>query len=170
MTITVEVAQAADRDPLEALIQLYIHDFSALFAGTARCDLGDDGRYALDSPLAAWWQVPGHVALLVRREGRLAGFAQIEGAGAADTVRRVAEFFIVRKYRRTGLGTAAAAMVFDRYPGPWQAAVMRRNTGARASWDHAISSHPRLLASQVDDVADADWDGPVFRFRIGARH
>lgn len=170
MTIAIDVAQASDRCVLEALIQLYVHDFSALFAGTQRCDLGDDGRFVLDSPLDSWWQAPGHVALLIRREGRLAGFAQIEGVGATDAVRRVAEFFIVRKYRRTGLGTAAAAMVFDRYPGRWQAAVMRRNAGARAFWAHAIAAHPQLLTSEVDDSADADWDGPVFRFRIGAHH
>lgn len=151
---------------LENLIQLYIHDFSEFFSGTPRCELSDDGRYALDKPLAAWLTGPGHVALLLRFEGKLAGFAQIAATGAAGETCLVDEFFVVRKHRRAGVGAAAAAAIFDRWPGQWRADVRRRNTGAAAFWARAIAAHPRVSALHVEDRNDADWDGLVYHFRI----
>ncbi|MGL4542898.1 MAG: hypothetical protein ACRCUI_10355, partial [Polymorphobacter sp.] len=73
-----------------------------------------------------------------------------------------------RKYRRTGLGTAAATALFDRWPGVWRADVRRRNSGAAAFWHRTIAQHPRVSGLVVDDRDDADWDGPVFRFSIAA--
>lgn len=168
--MTLELVQVGTSDipVLEHMIQLYIHDFSEFFAGTPRCELGEDGLYALDKPVSAWLAGPGHIALLVRSRGRLAGFAWITGTGATDDTRIVDEFFIVRKYRRSGVGAAAAAMIFDLWPGRWQADVRRRNTGAAAFWARAIAAHPRVSNLRVEDRCDAEWDGPVYHFAIGS--
>lgn len=168
MTLELVLVGTADIPVLENLIQLYIHDFSEFFTGTPRCELSDDGRYALDRPVAAWLAEPGHVALLLRNQGRLAGFAQISGTAEPGTQRVVDEYFVVRKYRRSGLGAAAAAAIFDRWPGEWRADVRRRNIGAAAFWARAIAAHPRASNVTVDDRNDADWDGLVFHFHIGA--
>jgi predicted acetyltransferase len=167
MTLALHPVGDAELPALANLIQLYIHDFSELFTGTPRCELGTDGRYALDKPLATWLATRGHVALLLHLEGRLAGFAQIEGTTDADATRRIAEFFVVRKHRRTGVGLAAATALFDRWPGRWLAEVMRRNTGAAAFWPRAIAAHPCATEITVMDRNDADWNGPVWHFTIG---
>jgi predicted acetyltransferase len=91
-----------------------------------------------------------------------------EGHGSAAVDRNVAEFFILRKYRRGGHGTAAAHAAFDRHPGQWEAAVARRNVGALAFWRKAIASHPRASEIEELDVTSAHWNGPIIRFRIGA--
>lgn len=166
MTLAVLPVGADEVAVLENLVQLYIHDFSEFFTGTPRCELGDDGRYRLDRPLAQWLATPGHVALLFRYHDRLAGFAQISGVGDAGAMRRVDEFFVVRKHRRSGVGMAAASMIFDRWPGRWQADVRRRNTGAARFWTRAIAEHPRVIDRICDDCCDAEWDGSVFRFGI----
>ena len=49
---SLDIASAAERLVLENLVQLYIHDFFELFAGTSRGDLSNDGRYSVDIPLA----------------------------------------------------------------------------------------------------------------------
>ncbi len=159
---------AAEAPTLENLIQLYIHDFSELFAGTQRCELGAEGRYALDHPLAPWLAAPANSALLLVGDGQLAGFAQIEGVADPDAIRRVAEFFVVRKHRRNGFGMAAANAVFDRWPGRWKAEVMRRNTGAAAFWPRAVAAHPRAGDLIIEDRDDEGWNGPVHHFTIGA--
>ena len=47
--------------------------------------------------------------------------------------RTIAEFFILRKYRRQGVGDMAARHVFDLFPGPWEAlAASRRNAASGA--------------------------------------
>ena len=166
--LSLDIASAAERPVLENLVQLYIHDFSELFAGTSRGDLSDDGRYSVDIPLANWWQMPGHIPLLFRFHGRLAGFALLNTAthSGAPTDRNMAEFFVVRKYRRSGLGTAAAQTLFTRYPGRWEAAVMRTNSSAHAFWHRAIATHPAVARIAIAENGHAGRDGAIFRFDI----
>jgi len=167
--LAIDIATADERPILENLVQLYIHDFSELFAGTPRADLGADGRYPVDIPIGNWWLIVDHIPLLIRFHGKLAGFillnATTHSGAAAD--RNIAEFFVVRKYRRLGLGRAAAQAVFSRYPGRWEAAVMRANTGARDFWQRTISTHPALTQFNAAERSHFTWAGTIFRFDIG---
>lgn len=166
--LRVDIAGADERTVLANLVQLYIHDFSALFAGSPRCDLDADGRYHPDIPLANWWSLPDHIPLLVHVYGKLAGFVLLNATTHSGAVadRNIAEFFIVRKYRRMGVGRAVAHTLFSRYPGRWEAAVMRANSGARAFWQRTIAAHPALDAMEAADRGHFTWDGTIFRFTI----
>jgi predicted acetyltransferase len=163
----IAVARPDERPALENMFQLYVHDFSEQWTGERRGELGDDGRFA-PHPLDAYWREPGRVPLLLRRGGRLAGFALLNAVGhtGRPADRNMAEFFIVRKHRRSGLGTAAAHAIFSRYPGQWEAAVARRNTAALAFWRRCVSTHPAMRELEELDAASADWDGWILRFRI----
>lgn len=167
--LSVDIATAAERAVVDNLVQLYIHDFSELYAGTSRSDLGADGRYVVDIPLDRWWGgADDHVPLLLRVDGRLAGFALINASphGRAPVDRNIAEYFIVRKYRRAGVGTAAAHAIFDRWPGHWEAAVMRENIAARAFWERCIRSYPGTRDIVIGDSSNFTWNGAVFRWLI----
>lgn len=166
--IDVRVASANARAAVESLMQLYIHDFSELWAGTAEGELGDNGRFAEDYPLDPYWRDEGHVPLLIRRAGRLAGFALLNRVShtGSDLDHNVAEFFVARKHRRAGVGMAAAQAIFSLYPGQWETAVARRNTAALPFWRKAITSHPLARDIEETDVTTAAWNGPVLRFRI----
>jgi predicted acetyltransferase len=50
----------------------------------------------------------------------------------------VAEFFVLRKYRRIGVGSRAAKILFERWPGSWEVAVARYNKPALSFWRKAI--------------------------------
>jgi predicted acetyltransferase len=165
--LEITLASADERPVLANLMQFYVHDFSEFWAGRPDGDIEADGRFG-DYPLEPYWTRPNHVPLLLRVGGRLAGFALVndEGHSGQPTDWNVAEFFIARKYRRGGHGTAAAQGLFDRYPGRWEAAVARRNTGALPFWRRAIGSHPRVDDVQEDDVTTPKWDGQIIRFRI----
>ena len=166
--LTIDIAGAGEQTVLENMLQLYIHDFSELHAHTPRCDLAADGRYHADIPLGAWWQAADHIPLLLRVDGKLAGFALLNAAAHSGLAvdRNMAEFFVVRKYRRAGIGSAAAHAIFSRYPGRWEAAVMRANTGARRFWEACITSHPALTHIDIADHGDFAWDGAILRFEI----
>jgi predicted acetyltransferase len=165
--VEVRIAIAAERPALANLLQLYIHDFSEFWADRPDGEIGEDGRFAAP-PLDAYWHDPDHVPLLIRKAGRLAGFALLDRAahagGAPD--RNMAEFFVARKHRRAGVGAEAARAIFSRYPGAWQVAVARRNLPALAFWRRTIAAHPLARAVEMLDIADDHWNGPVFRFRI----
>jgi predicted acetyltransferase len=52
----------------------------------------------------------------------------------------MAEFFVVRGYRRRGVGTFVAHEVWKQFPGQWEVRVMASNDLAHRFWENAISS------------------------------
>jgi predicted acetyltransferase len=166
--LDISLARPEERETLANLMQLYIHDFSEFWAKTPEGELQNDGRFA-PYPLDAYWREAGRVPLLFRLGGRPIGFALLNavGHGAGPIDRNMAEFFIARKHRRGGVGTAAARQVFSLYPGLWEVAVARRNLGALPFWRQAIGGHPAVIDIQELDLASEAWNGPMFRFRMG---
>ncbi|MBI1212279.1 MAG: GNAT family N-acetyltransferase [Alphaproteobacteria bacterium] len=165
--VDVALARADERTGLANMMQLYIHDFGELWSREPPGELGDDGRYA-DYPLDDYWRQKDRIPLLLRLDGRLIGFALVNTHSHSGLTvdRSMAEFFVARAHRRGGAGTIAAREIFSRYPGQWEAAVTRRNTGALPFWRHAIQGHPRVDDIEERDYNTPDWNGPIIRFRI----
>jgi len=167
--IAIERATPAQRVALQNLLQLYIHDFSEQWKDREGGELNEDGTFG-DYPLDAYWTDARHIPLLLRWDSRLVGFALLDDhshGGAAELDRNMAEFFVARKHRRGGVGRAAAQAIFSAYPGRWEAAVARRNTGALAFWRDAVGTHPAVSEIEERDVSDHRWDGWILRFRVG---
>lgn len=164
--VAVEPAQRAHRDAIAAMLQLYIHDFSEQWFDQARGELNEDGMFDPYPYLDAYWEEDGCLPFLIRANGKLAGFALINcdwhSGQSAD--HSMAEFFVVRKYRRAGVGAAAAAHLFKTLPGVWEVAVAERNTRALSFWVRVMAPFsPTRLEGDGDH-----WSGPIFRFRSGA--
>jgi predicted acetyltransferase len=164
--IDISVADASQQAVIANLFQLYTHDFSEFWFDRPIGELEPDGRFG-PYPLDPWWSEPDHVPLLVRVSGHLAGFALLNATSHSGRPvdRNMAEFFIVRKHRRGGLGSVVARTLFSRYPGVWEAAVVRRNVAALSFWRRAISGHAWAEAIEETDVDGPDWNGPILRFR-----
>ena len=167
--INIAVARPDQRGVLENLMQLYVHDFSEFWAGLDRGYLSSDGRFD-PYPLDAYWQEAGRVPLLLRADDHLAGFALLNThTHSGDPCdRNMAEFFVARKYRRSGFGTLAAQQIFAAYPGQWELAVARRNLAALAFWRHAAATAPGVKDLRETDLSTSDWEGPILRFQIKA--
>ena len=56
-----------------------------------------------------------------------------------ETVWDMAEFFVLRRYRRLGIGTEIAHQVWKRFPGAWEIRVLLSNRPAHRFWERAIS-------------------------------
>lgn len=160
-------AAAAEMSVVGNLMQLYIHDFSEFWFDRPEGDVEADGLYALPDNLNSYWEDADRAALLLKVSDRLAGFALLNGhAHSGKPVDwNMGEFFILRKYRRSGVGTAAAQAVFGAFPGRWETAVARRNVAAQAFWKRLAESHGEMEAL---DMSTQDWNGPIFRFTVAA--
>lgn len=171
MNIELIPAASSDRPTLENLLQLYIHDFSEHWAGTPNGELDSTGRFAA-YPLDPYWLDPTYQPLLIHVDQHLAGFALLNAhSHVGETIdHNVAEFFIVRKHRRSGVGRRVIHRVFDQHPGEWEIAVARRNVAALAFWRSAVRSHLQAQRIEERDVQSPHWNGPLLRFRIDAQY
>ncbi len=134
---------------LANLLELYMYDFCEF----VDLEIGPDGRFGY-SDLDIYWTEPARHPFLVYVDTRLAGFTLIDGLprGAPGvTVWDVAEFFILRRYRRTGIGTQVAHQVWKRFPGRWEVRVIVSNEPAYRFWGRAIKSFAgqEIVATRV---------------------
>lgn len=53
----------------------------------------------------------------------------------------VAEFFIQNDYAKKGYGRKLAQFAFNRFPGPWEIAVTKKNKSGTLFWKQVISSY-----------------------------
>ena len=151
---------SADADPiLTNLFEHYLHDMAEWF----RFDTRDDGRYGYDMSLH-WSR--GDQVFLARVGNALAGFAIASSATKwlqpPDT-HDVAEFFVIRRYRRSGVGEILATTIWNEIPGRWLVRVLERNAPAIPFWRTIIAKYTHH--TQVEErriINDSAW--AFFRF------
>jgi len=162
--MNIEISEATlDNQPILAnLMELYLYDFSEIVGD----DCSDNGLFGYP-PLDLYWLVTGRHAFLVRVDSRLAGFVLVkEGSlyldnpADNDIPMQVAEYFILRKYRRQGLGTQVAWKIFDRFPGRWEIAEIVENTSAQVFWRKIIGQYTNGQFSELL-LNNEHWHGPV---------
>ena len=128
--VTVARASESDKPVIRRLLELNSHDFSAI-DGRA---LGPHGEYGYPYLDHYWLDGEDRHPFLVTVDEEIAGCALVR----AGHPHELAEFFVVRKFRRRGVGTAAARQLFGRFPGPWIVREMAGNDDATAFWRRAI--------------------------------
>ncbi|WP_293902709.1 GNAT family N-acetyltransferase [Phenylobacterium sp.] len=166
-TVTLEPCVDERRPSMDAMFQLYVHDFSEHWAGLDRGELEEDGRFEDYPGLERYWVEPGRSAWFIRVNGHLAGFALLSASSHSGEPadHDVAEFFVVRKHRRGGVGFAAARQLISARRGQWEIAVVKANIGALAFWRRVAAA---MAAGEVDEqwVDDERWNGAILRFVI----
>ncbi len=140
--VTLGRATEADIVLLSNLLELYMHELSDIFPIRS----GADGRFGY-SKLPLYWAEPERrFAFLIQASGRIAGFAfATRGSPMSDDPEDldVAEFFVLRSHRRSGIGRHAARLLWDRIPGRWIVRVSEGNGLALAFWESVISEYTR---------------------------
>jgi predicted acetyltransferase len=155
----IEVTPAApEQEPILAnLLELYGHDFSEF----QDLDLGPDGRFGYKG-LPLYWSEPDRHPFLVTVAGRLAGLVLVRRGSelsGKEIVWDMAEFFVIRGYRRRGIGTCIAHEVWRRFPGPWEVRVLHSNVSAGHFWARAI---PSFTGQAIQPVL-VDKDGECWK-------
>jgi predicted acetyltransferase len=136
--VSLTPAGAADASLLANLLELYIHDLSAVFPNVR---LGPDGRFGYPKLPLYWSEPERRFPFLIHADGELAGFAlATRGSPFSDdpAVLDVAEFFVLRRHRRAGVGQRAACLLWQTLPGAWIVRVSEGNTGALDFWRRTV--------------------------------
>jgi predicted acetyltransferase len=151
--LEVRPATLADRLPIQRMLELYQHDLSDLW--DQDLDLHGEYGYALDR----YWRDPKCKAFAFLAAGKYAGFALVDNAvSLPENELWMGQFFVVKKYRRRGLGSVAAKRVFDQVRGRWEVGQMPMNLPAQAFWRRVIGEYSagNFVEHALDD---ARWQG-----------
>jgi predicted acetyltransferase len=157
--ISVDEAPIEESSIIRNMLQLYIHDFSE-FEGF---DLNQHGLYGYRY-LDHYWTDPDRFPFIVRVNNELAGFALVSTFDRGEyREARFSEFFIVRKYRRRGVGQDVARQVFTRFPGPWVLTERASNVAAQQFWRDILG---RLVNGEFTEHVEQDSGRVVQEFVV----
>lgn len=155
-------AKESQKDILQRLLELYQYDLSVVTDD----DVGQFGLYGYSYLDCYWVEEKRYPYLFLFREA-FAGFARanrVNWLPENDGAHSIAEFFVLKKYRRQGVGTVAAQYVTNRFPGKWEIRILRENQSAIQFWRQIIN---KLTSGRfVERIPDPHlWRGPVFSFK-----
>jgi predicted acetyltransferase len=113
MEIGLQSIKKEEKPILRNLLELYQYDFSEFEGG----DVGDQGLFGYDD-LDHYWTEPGRFAFFIHCDSQLAGFALVRDIpdGSDGVAHVMAEYFVLRKYRRKHVGQTAVAQESCNHP------------------------------------------------------
>ena len=156
-SVRLESAAAEDAPLLANLFELYAHDLSDAFA----LDIGPDATFGYPQ-LPLYWREPDRrFPFLLRVGSALAGFVLVTRGSplsANPMALDVAEFFVLRRHRRSGVGRQAAVQLWNQMPGHWIVRVADGNRAALPFWRGVIADYTRQQFTQEQrSMAGKHW-------------
>lgn len=145
----------AERGALDALVDTYLAE---LGAHRDRPDGPTDAASYHYLPL--YWEEAGRHPFFVFADGACVGFVLIR-AVEAESIIEMSDFYIRPEARRDGVGRAALAEVWRRFPGVWRLQVHPRNAAAAAFWPRCIEE---FASSRSEPEVVFERDGRRFQY------
>jgi predicted acetyltransferase len=132
VSVTTLLATKHETAILLELWQLYLKDLSEFR------DLAPqpDGRYRADR-LRTYLSYEDHWAYLIRKEDEIAGFSLVRRSKPETLA--IGEFFILPKFRRSGVGRSAVVKLLTEFKGDWEISFQNENAAGAIFWRHLIS-------------------------------
>ncbi len=154
-----------EKEILRNLMEKYDYEFSQYLDN----DVNPLGLYGYDYFDCYWTEDTRH-PFFIKADGKLAGFVMIGNymeffPGIATY--SMAEFFVMYKYRRHGVGTFAATEAFKLFPGMWELRCHPKNTTSVYFWDKVIreNTHDVLcIPAHPENPYDDGSPSRVYRF------
>lgn len=127
--VEVRAAEFSDKEILRQLLEFQGYEHSR-FDGA---DLDCHGRFGYRY-LDHYWAEAGRYPYLIMADGAIAGMALVREGSPHS----MAEFLVMPRYRRSGVGASAARLLFSLFPGRWQVREVVGDAAAVAFWRSVI--------------------------------
>ena len=105
--------------------------------------MNEHGYYGY-SYLDYYWTEEKRFAYFIMVDQKIAGFVLVcdycEATKEADAL-SIAEFFVMKNFRRQGIGRRAAEITFDLFPGTWEVHQYLENKESLLFWENVIGRY-----------------------------
>lgn len=165
MNLTLVPVQKSEKEILRNLMEKYDYEFSQY----DRRDVNELGLFGYDW-LDCYWTEEKRHAFFIKADEKLAGFVMV--CDCSETREPcdygIAEFFVMYKYRRLGVGSFAARSVWDLFHGSWQLKLHPKNETSVQFWQKTVSSYTngnfRLVQACPGTEYDDGTPGDIYFF------
>lgn len=156
MKIDLKPVTIGEREILANLLEKYDYEFSQ-YDGRDVNPLGLYGYKYLDY----YWNEKNRWAYFIMVEDKLAGFVMVNDFPEVDdreTDFQLAEFFVLYKYRKTGIGKEAFFNILDMHRGRWQLKRHPKNIPSVYFWNKVISEYTHGHFELVEKYPRTEYD------------
>lgn len=131
-------------------------------------DIEVDGRFYIHEPhLQRYWQEPDWSAQLILVDGFIAGFLLIERSELPGIeALEFADLFILKKYRRQGIGRALVQQVIVAGGGSWLVSFYEQDTLARQFWQCLLAELPLRSCERLRDTQQPELHSYLINRRL----
>lgn len=112
-------------------MQLYQYDFAEIEGD----DCNPEGLFEYKY-FDCYWEEGNRHPFLIRYKNEIAGFALVNDFSELNetNIHSMAEFFILRNYRKQGIGLLASIEIMKKISGKWEISQTYKNHVAQAFW------------------------------------
>lgn len=165
-------ASVIDKPVLRSMIQFYLYDTSE-YNGKDPDKHGVFDYMFFDHYFTEHGrQEEGRLPIMIQINDLLAGFALINTFSIltpqTPSTRNLADFFIMRKWRRRSIGKVIVKEIFDTWQGHWEVKQERENISAQQFWRNVIHEYTSGAYKETD-LNDERWNGPIQEFDNNGR-
>jgi predicted acetyltransferase len=134
MDIQVVKVNNDEKEILQKLLELYCYEWSQY----NKLDVNQSGSY--EFALLDCWTKENHYPFFIKVDGKLAGFVLVDKDFAVrkDYDFAMSEFFVMHKYRTSGVGRHAAKTIFNMFHGKWEVMCHPDNIKSIYFWKKII--------------------------------
>jgi predicted acetyltransferase len=121
-------------------MQFYMYDFSEF----VNIDVQEDGLFEAYKFLDEYWKDNNRFPYIIQKDKTYAGFILVRFIESAQRKYfSIAEFFVMKKYRRAGIGKTIAHQVFNLHKGDWEVFQKENNKPAQLFWNKVIDEYTK---------------------------
>lgn len=156
MLVTLEKVKEDGRVTLNHLVELASYDLSE-YNGR---DVHENGLFVADFDSKSWLDSEHFHLFFIRADEKIAGFVVIRNLYKEQVI-NLNHFFVLRKYRRQGVGREAAIQAFNLFKGRWRVNQYDWNVPAQHFWRSVIQAYAN---QNYTETIREDIKGPSQEF------
>lgn len=155
--IELKKVELEDREILSNLIEKYDYEFSQY----DNRDVNKLGLYGYQYLDCYWWAEEKRWAYFIIVDGHIAGFIMVNDYPEAPDRKTdfvISEFFVMYKYRRSGVGKQAFFKVLNLHKGTWQLKRHPKNKTSVYFWNKVIAEYTKGNYELIESCPDTEYD------------